>query len=274
MSYMDERFNANRAIEDIVDWIKHYFAESGSNSKAVIGISGGKDSSIAAALLVRALGADRVLGVLMPCGYQHDIRYSNELCEHLGIKSVEINIGSTMDAITEAIPEDMFSAARNEIYYTNTPARIRMTTLYGVAGLMGGRVANTCNFSEDYLGYSTKWGDNAGDFAILANYTVTEVLEIGEALGLPNHFIYKTPEDGMSGKSDEEKLGLTYGDLDKYIMDGVVPKVDTMARIVSLYRASRHKEKHLPTAPNPFYRFRKNNRMSSAANLEEGEFWF
>lgn len=274
MSYMDERFNVSEAIKDIVGWIRHYFAEAGSNSKAVIGISGGKDSSIAAALLVHALGADRVVGVLMPCGHQHDIRYSKELCEHLGIQSMEINIGSTMDALTEAIPEDIFSAERNDIYYTNTPARLRMATLYGVAGLIGGRVANTCNFSEDYLGYSTKWGDNAGDFAILANYTVTEVIAIGEALDLPNHFVYKTPEDGMSGKSDEEKLGLTYNDLDKYILDGIIPKVTTMSRIVSLYRASRHKEKHLPTAPNPFYRFRKNNRLSSAANLEEGEFWF
>lgn len=273
MSYMTERFDPAKAVNSIVDWIKHYFAENGPTAKAVIGISGGKDSSIAATLLTRALGEDRVLGVLMPCGGQKDIMDSMRLIEHLGIPFMEVDIGTTMDALTEAMPEDLFGE-RNDIYYTNTPARLRMTTLYAVAGLVGGRVANTCNFSEDYLGYSTKYGDNAGDFAILANYTVEEVIAIGEYLELPKRLVYKTPDDGMSGKSDEEKLGLTYKDLDNYICDGTVPSAETLAKIARLYKMSRHKEKHMPMAPNPFYRFRKNNRLSSAASLEEGDFFF
>ena len=273
MSYMTERFDPAKAVNDIVDWIKHYFAENGPTAKAVIGISGGKDSSIAATLLTRALGEDRVLGVLMPCGGQKDIMDSMRLIEHLGIPFMEVDIGTTMDALTEAMPEDLFGE-RNDIYYTNTPARLRMTTLYAIAGLVGGRVANTCNFSEDYLGYSTKYGDNAGDFAVLANYTVEEVIAIGEYLELPNRLVYKIPDDGMSGKSDEEKLGLTYKDLDSYICDGIVPSAETLAKIARLYKMSRHKEKHMPMAPNPFYRFRKNNRLSSAASLEEGDFFF
>ena len=268
-----ERFDAHEAIKDIVYWIKHYFAESGPNSKAVIGISGGKDSTITAALLVEALGNDRVVGVMMPCGGQRDARDAYEVCEMLGIKSYEVEIGDAMTKLTEALPEDIFGC-NNEIYYTNTPARLRMTTLYAIAGLIGGRVANTCNMSEDFVGYSTKWGDNAGDFAVLANYTVAEVIAIGEALQLPPRFVYKTPDDGMSGKSDEEKLGITYEEIDMYIMYGVVPSASSLAKMRTLYDRSRHKVKHMPTAPNPFWHKHKNNRMQKAAHLEEGDYWF
>ena len=273
MSYIDERFDPAKAVNEIVDWIKYYFAENGPTSKAVIGISGGKDSSITAALLVRALGKDRVLGVLMPCGNQKDIKDSMMLIEHLDIPFMEVNIGSSMDALTKVIPENLFGE-RDDTYYTNTPARLRMTTLYAISGLVGGRVANTCNFSEDYLGYSTKYGDNAGDFAVLANYTVEEVIAIGEYLELPERLVYKIPDDGMSGKSDEEKLGLTYKELDKYICDGIVPSAETLVKITHLYKISRHKEKRIPTAPNPFYRFRKNNWLSCTARLEEEDFCF
>lgn len=268
MSYMTEHFNPNIAIQDITDWIKHYFAEAGPTSPAVIGISGGKDSTVAAALLVKALGSERVVGVLMPCGGQKDIYDSYEVCNVLSIRYYEVELGQAMEKLTEALPGDILDY-NNEVYYTNTPARLRMTTLYAIAGLIHGRVANTCNFSEDYVGYSTKWGDNAGDFAILENYTVTEVIAIGEALGLPTHLIHKTPNDGMSGKSDEEKLDISYVDLDNYIMDNIVPDADTLARIFKYWKQSRHKVKHLPAAPNSFKRFRKNNFLNHAIEIEE-----
>lgn len=268
-----DKFKAKQAIQDITNWIRHYFAESGPKSKAVIGISGGKDSTVAATLLVEALGPERVVGILMPNYSQSDMGDSLEVCDMLGIQYYIVDIGESMEYLTHAIPQELFGCD-NEIYYTNTPARLRMTTLYGIAGLIGGRVANTCNMSEDYVGYSTKWGDNAGDFAILANYTVSEVIAIGEALNLPPHLIYKTPADGMSGKSDEEKLGVSYQEIDEYIMYGVVPPADALAKMRMLYDRSRHKVKHMPTAPNPFWHKHKNNRMQTAAHLEEGEFWF
>lgn len=273
MGYMKEHFDAHKAIAEIKKWIKYYFVEAGPDAKAVIGISGGKDSTIAATLLVEALGADRVIGVMMPCGGQDDIYDSIEVCEMLGIKHYTVEIGQAMEKLTDALPEEIFGCD-NGIYYTNTPARLRMTTLYGIAGLVHGRVANTCNFSEDYVGYSTKWGDNAGDFAILANYTVSEIIAIGETLEIPAHFVYKVPADGMCGKSDEDNLGLTYRALDNYIMDDLVPDVDTLHRIKTLYDRSRHKAKHMPTAPNPSYHKRKNNRMSNRACVEEGDFYF
>ena len=272
MSYMTKNFNPDIAIQDITDWIKHYFVKAGPTSPAVIGISGGKDSTVAAALLVKALGPGRVIGVLMPCGGQKDIYDSYEVCKTLGIHYYEVELGQTMEKLTEALPKDIFGH-NNEVYYTNTPARLRMTTLYAIAGLIHGRVANTCNFSEDYVGYSTKWGDNTGDFALLENYTVTEIIAIGEALGLPTHLIYKTPNDGMSGKSDEEKLGISYITLDKYIMDNIVPDVDTLARISKYWTQSRHKVKHLPAAPNSFKRYRKNNSLNQAIEVDES-FYF
>lgn len=273
MGYMREHFDARKAVIEIKKWIKYYFAESGPDTKAVIGISGGKDSTIAATLLVEALGADRVIGVMMPCGGQSDIYDSIEVCEMLNIKHFTVEIGQTMEMLTKALPDEIFSCDNN-IYYTNTPARLRMATLYGIAGLVHGRVANTCNFSEDYVGYSTKWGDNAGDFAVLANYTVSEVIAIGEYLELPAHFVHKAPSDGMCGKTDEDNLGIKYATLDSYIMDDMVPDVDALRRIKTLYDRSRHKAKHMPTAPNPFYYKRKNNRMADRVCVEEGDICF
>ena len=225
----------------ITEWIKNYFAKNGPNAKAVIGISGGKDSTIAAALCVRALGKDRVIGVLMPCGVQHDIDDAKYVCEVLGIQSYEINIGLVMDALTEVIPEELFGY-RNDIYYTNTPARLRMTILYGIAGLVGGRVCNTSNASEVYVGYSTKWGDGVGDFAPLRDFTVGEILEIGHALGLPRELVDKTPEDGMSGKTDEENMGIHYEDIDDVIRNRahLVHPIDYQA-IEEHHRAAAHK---------------------------------
>lgn len=241
---MTWEFNADEQVVHIVDWIKEYFVKNGPDSKAIVGISGGKDSSVVAALCVRALGKERVIGVKMPQGNQADIEYANKLIDYLGIDSIEVNIGDACKAAYDAL-----TAAGIELtsqVTSNLPARIRMTTLYAVAAEKGGRVANTCNRSEDYIGYSTKYGDGAGDFSPLAEYTVREVLLIGTALGLPEYLVYKVPEDGLCGKSDEDNLGFTYEVLDAYILEHKLPNYDTYRKINKMHNRSIHKTRYMP----------------------------
>ena len=232
-------------VEGIISWIKEYFKDV--KGPAIVGISGGTDSSVCATLLTKALGKDRVIGVLMPKGIQHDISYSKELVELLGIKHYEINIENTVDSLTLEIMKILnVNPLANDAYKSNTPARIRMTTLYGICALFNGRVCNTCNLSEDYVGYSTKFGDAAGDFSLLADFTKTEVRELGRELGLPSKFVEKVPEDGMSGLSDEEKLGFTYETLDKYIRTGEISDLKIKERIEHLHKANLHKLLPMP----------------------------
>ena len=228
--------------DEVIKWIKDYFNENGKGCKAIIGISGGCDSSVTAKLCVEALGKENVIGVLMPCGIQHDIDVSLALVKLLDIKYHIINIEEPVGKLREIIGAE-FDKDPNSVdaYKTNTPARIRMTTLYGICALYGGRVANTCNLSEDWIGYSTKFGDAAGDFSPISDFTKTEVRELGRELGLPSLFVEKIPEDGMSGKSDEEKLGFTYEVLDKYIRTGVCEDSKIKDRIDYLHKINLHK---------------------------------
>jgi NAD+ synthase len=234
-------------IQHIVDEIKKYFVKNGNeNTKAVIGISGGKDSTIAAALLVRALGSERVVGVMMPNGTQSDIHDSQEVCDILDIEAYTININEATEAIYKNIVPVCMDAtgmmAIPPIVSTNTPARIRMTTLYAVAALVGGRVINTGNKSELYIGYTTKYGDLAGDFAIFKDYCVREVLEIGDNLDeLPAHLVHKAPGDGMSGKTDEDNTGIPYDVLDAYLLDEVIPEYDILRKIEERHDRNVHK---------------------------------
>lgn len=232
-------FNPIYQRDYMINWIKEYFAENGtSTTKAVIGISGGKDSTIAAALLVRALGKDRVIGVLMPCGEQTDIEDARRVVSTLDIISIEVNIGETMEAISAAIP-----GTKGNVFLTNTPARLRMVTLYGIAAQVGGRVCHTGNKSEMYVGYTTKYGDLAGDFSLFYSLTATEVIEIGKTLDeLPLDLVEKKPSDGMCGKTDEDNLGFTYRELDNYILNKEVPSAEAMSEITKRYKMSRHKE--------------------------------
>lgn len=261
-------------IENICNWIKNYFINNGNaNTKAVVGISGGKDSTIAAALLCRALGPDRVIGVMMPEHTQTDIDDSRRVCEHLGIEGIEIDIGPTCDRLYKALDGDEHtdhSVKDFPIVTTNTPARIRMATLYAVAGVRGGRVANTCNLSEDFVGYSTKYGDAAGDFTIFDKYTVTEVLQIGDALGLPAEFVHKTPSDGMCGKTDEDNFGFTYAVLDDYIRNDITPDYEILRLIKEKNKAARHKQETI-RLPGPYPELL---RVDSEGNIVEGEDWF
>lgn len=212
-------FDAVKVKNDCVQWIRDFFEQNGPDCSAVVGISGGKDSSIAAALCVEALGKDRVVGVLMPKGEQHDIDMAYMLVNHLGIKHYVVNIEDAVKGIINNFPKDL---PVSEQTITNIPPRVRMTTLYAISQSVNGRVCNTCNLSEDWVGYSTRYGDSVGDFSPMSHLTVTEVKEIGRLLKLPDVLVDKTPIDGLCGKTDEENLGFTYAELDVYIRTGVI----------------------------------------------------
>lgn len=212
-------FDAEKIKNECVQWIRDFFENNGKDCNAIVGISGGKDSSVAAALCVEALGKDRVIGVLMPQGVQHDIDMAHLLVNHLGIKHFVINVKDAVDAVINNLPEGIDVTAQT---LQNIPPRVRMTTLYAVSQSMNGRVCNTCNLSEDWVGYSTRYGDSVGDFSPMSHLTVTEVKEIGYLLGLPRELVDKTPIDGLCGKTDEENLGFTYAELDIYIRTGKI----------------------------------------------------
>ncbi len=239
---MKKKFDVEKVSSECIEWIKNWFLENGPNSKAVIGISGGKDSSVVAALCVAALGADRVFAVLMPQGRQRDIECSHLLCKHLHIENVIINIENTVNEIKkeseQALDKELSTQA-----LTNLPARIRMSTLYALSQTLGGRVANTCNLSENWVGYSTRYGDDAGDFSPLHNLTVTEVKEVGFYLGLPRQLVEKVPEDGLSNKTDEENLGFTYAELDRYIREGIIENKKHKKVIDDLHNRNQFKLK-------------------------------
>lgn len=236
-------FDVKKVTRQCVDWIKNFFEENGKDCNAVIGISGGKDSSVAAALCVEALGRDRVIGVLMPCGEQHDIDAAYKLVNHLGIKYYVVNVKDAVEGIKSALPEDLEISSQT---VTNIPPRIRMTTLYALSQSVNGRVVNTCNLSEDWVGYSTRYGDAAGDFSPMCNLTVREVKEIGHLLGLPADLVEKTPIDGLCGKTDEDNLGFTYAELDRYIRTGEIDDPDKKALIDRKHKANLFKLQLMP----------------------------
>lgn len=240
--------NPKKTKDDIVQWIRDYFNVNGPHCDAVVGISGGKDSSIVAALCAEALGKERVVGVLMPCGEQIDIEDSKRVVETLGIRSYMVNIQSPVDSILFRVRIKMEVSEQTKV---NLPARIRMTTLYAVAQSLqnGGRVANTCNRSEDFVGYSTKFGDSAGDFSPLSNLLVSEVIQIGHELPVPRDLIDKTPSDGLCGKSDEDNLGFTYAQLDQFILCGTTGDKVLDAKITKMHDHNLHKLLPMPSFP-------------------------
>lgn len=228
--------NVKEVTKDIIKWIKDWFDENGKDCNAVVGISGGKDSTIVAALCVAALGKDRVIGVMMPNGEQKDISDSIEVCNYLGIRNYTVNIRPAVDALKESMGIEL-----SEQSETNLPPRIRMSTLYAISQSNNGRVANTCNLSEDYVGYLTKFGDAAGDFSPLGNLTVREVLQIGDCLGLPHHLVHKVPMDGLNTNSDgsyvtdEQSLGFSYDELDEYLLNGKAPSDEKFEKIRKMH---------------------------------------
>ena len=235
-------FNAKEMKDRCVDWIRDFFAKNGPDCNAVVGISGGKDSSVVAALCVEALGKDRVIGVLMPCGVQADIEMARKLVNHLGIKNYEVNVEAAVNGLLNALPDIEISTQTR----TNLPPRIRMATLYAVGQSVNGRVANTCNLSEDWVGYSTRYGDAAGDFSPLSRLTVTEVKAIGREMGLPEDLVEKVPIDGLCGKTDEENLGFTYAALDQYIREGICEDAELKEKIDRMHERNLFKLELMP----------------------------
>ena len=152
-----------------------------------------------------------------------------------------INIKDAVDGLTKALPFDVSVQTK-----TNIPPRVRMTTLYAVGQSHNGRVVNTCNLSEDWVGYSTRYGDAAGDFSPLSFITVTELKQIGKLIGLPDSLVEKTPTDGLQSKTDEDNLGFKYATLDKYIRGIEEPDPETKALIDKKHAANLFKLQYMP----------------------------
>lgn len=236
-------FDVKKVTEECVQWIRDFFDNNGQGCNAVIGVSGGKDSSVVAALCVEALGKDRVIGVLMPNGEQQDIDMARLLVKHLGIKSYEVNVKEAIDGVKNAISGELELSNQSVV---NLPPRIRMATLYAVSQSCNGRVANTCNLSEDWVGYSTRYGDSVGDFSPCSMLTVAEVKAVGRELGLPEVLVEKVPIDGLCGKTDEDNLGFTYAELDRYIREGVIDNEEHKALIDKKHAANLFKLQLMP----------------------------
>ncbi len=236
-------FDALKVKNDCVEWIRNFFEENGKGCNAVVGISGGKDSSIAAALCVEALGKDHVIGVLMPCGKQADIDCAYKLVNHLGIKHYVVNVEDAVNGVLNNLPADIEISKQTRI---NLPPRIRMSTLYAISQSCNGRVVNTCNLSEDWVGYSTRYGDAAGDFSPMSFLTVTELRQIGRILDLPIDLVDKTPIDGLSNLTDEDNLGFTYAVLDKYIREGIIEDENTKKLIDTKHKNNLFKLQLMP----------------------------
>lgn len=236
-------FDAKKVKNEIIDWLKDWEEHNGKGCNFIVGISGGKDSSVVAALLVEAFGKDRVIGVKMPCGEQSDIEYSDMLINHLGIKSYTMNIYDVVNGVIQQFSPEISVSSQT---ITNLPARIRMATLYAISQSLNGRVANTCNLSETLLSWETRWGDAVGDFSPIADLTVEEVKAIGYELGLPNELIEKVPSDGLCGHTDEDALGYKYSVVDRYIRTGEIDDKETKKKIDDRIEKYRFKRMPIP----------------------------
>lgn len=238
------KFNPEKCYEEIINWTREWFEKNGNDKKAIVGMSGGKDSTITAALLVKALGKERVIGVMMP-DINQGLNDADKICEWLGIKYINFPIASIT---TSFIAVDFFTLTGtpdfkwSEQSIQNIPPRIRMTVLYAIAQSMNGFVSNNCNLCEDYIGYSTKWGDAAGDFSLLAKLTVDEIKQLGDYMGIPQEWVHKTPDDGLPFSSpDEEKFGFSYHVLSDYIRQWVEPSKEALDKITKMHKANLHK---------------------------------
>lgn len=237
-------FDIKKVKNEIVEWIRNWFEQNGKDCMAVVGISGGVDSSVVTALCVKALGKDRVFGIKMPCGEQPDIEYANMLIKYLEIKSYTMNIWDAVIGIDNQFPTDIEVSKQTTI---NLPPRIRMAALYAISQSLNGRVVNTCNMSESYVGFDTRYGDSAGDLSPLANLTKTEVIALAKELGLPDELVHKTPQDGLTGLTDEQSFGFLYAELDAYIRDGIEPNEEVKAKIDSMHEKNLFKLQPMPS---------------------------
>lgn len=250
MNYRDE---IQKLLPTLKQWIRVKMAESGGTT-ALIGLSGGKDSSVTAGIMVEALGADHVIGILMPNGRQHDIEFAEGIAMHLGIRHRVIDINpmtTAFHAQLETVKGYLMEQV-SEDTIVNLPARVRMTVLYALSqSIPGGRVINTGNLSEDWVGYATVYGDTAGAFAPLACFTTDEVIYLGSLVGIPEPYLVKPPEDGLTGKTDEQRLGFSYEVLNRYIREGLIEDPIVKEKIDRLHRISRFKFQTIPMYPAP-----------------------
>lgn len=240
-------FDAVKIKNDCIQWIRNWFKKNGNGCNAVLGISGGKDSTVAAALCVEALGKDKVFGVMMPNGIQSDIDDSYAVVKHLDIKHCVIDIFPMMEDFAGSLYKANIELSNQAT--VNLPPRVRMATLYAISQSINGRVVCTDNLSESYVGYSTRWGDSVGDFSPLANLTTDEVIAIGDALELPYELVHKTPADGLCGKTDEDNFGFTYETLNKYIREGVCEDEAAKTKIDFLHHKNLFKLQPIPSFP-------------------------
>ena len=217
---MEYNFNVEKVTNEVIVWIRDWFEQNGKGCKCFVAVSGGKDSTIVAKLCVEALGADRVIGVMMPNGVQKDISDSIRVCEYLGIKNYTINIEGAVNATLKQMEDAGIEIT--EQTRVNLPPRIRMSTLYAVSQSHNGRVSNNCNLSEDICGFSTRFGDSVGDFSPISNLTTVEIVQIGDYLGIPYDLVHKVPMDGLNTNengdyiTDEDILGVKYSDIHMY----------------------------------------------------------
>ena len=249
---VSKKFDVKEVYDEIIKFIKDFFKDK--KGPAILGISGGKDSTVCAALLVEALGKERVVGIMMPKGEQADISDSRKVISTLGIRGFEINIKGMYNDLTSQILDYYEGDEIPSFHTTNTPARLRMLTLYSWAAFLSGFVCNTCNYSEDFVGYSTKYGDCCGDFSLLNQLTKTEVVALGDYMELPKDLVHKTPSDGMCGKSDEDNMGFTYDVLDTFSRTGLAPKsFEVYNKIKKMHLNPNTKLKLLPMAQPELY---------------------
>lgn len=237
-----------KVVNDLTEWIRLEMENTGGK-RMILGISGGKDSSVVAALGVKALGKENVIGVLMPKGEQIDIDFSYEICEFLDIENVTFPIDDISEAYFkrfENLPSKLVPEITEDTRINLSP-RIRMTILYAMSqSIEGSRVVHTGNLSEKWIGYTTVYGDNTGAFSPLGSFTSDEVIQIGRHLGLPEKFIVKPPADGLTGKTDEMVLGFDYDTLNKYIRTGEIDDPKVKEKIDKMYNYSRFKFTPMP----------------------------
>lgn len=243
-----KKFNAKLEVKNIVDFIKKYYKDNNLGG-AILGISGGKDSGVVAGLLVKALGKENVIGVTLPCHSKEEDRIDAKLVsDYYGIELINFDITSTFDAFKDEL-KNLGTFTNEEVKNSdiNLKPRLRMSTLYYLAALysaLKGKtylVAGTSNKCELYVGYFTKGGDSVHDISLIADYTVEEVIKIGEYLKVPNKVLYKTPNDGLSNLTDEDKLGVKYKDIATYIEDATLLDKDTREKIEKLHKNNLHK---------------------------------
>lgn len=238
------KFDKVKVANELIKWVKDWFDENGKDCNAIIGISGGIDSAVVACLCEEALGKDRVIGVRLPQNIQEDIDDAYTIINYLGIKNIGINIGTTVDSVLMGM--GFAEIPISEQTKINLPPRIRMATLYAVSQSLNGRVMNTSNLSESWVGYDTRFGDSVGDCSPLGMLTKTEIKELAYVLGVPLGLIKKDPADGLCGKTDEERFGFTYEELDKYIREGVIDNVEHQEKIEEMHNKNIFKLKPIP----------------------------